>query len=46
MFKLAIAIAALLGATPAFAQTRTGELPDPNDQATPSASAGITSSRL
>jgi outer membrane protein len=32
MFRTAIAIAALLTASPALAQTRTGELPDPNDQ--------------
>jgi len=32
MFKSTIAIAALLAATPSLAQTRTGVLPDPNDQ--------------
>ena len=32
MYRTAIAIAAMLAATPAFSQTRTGQLPDPNDQ--------------
>ena len=32
MFRYILAAAALLGTAPAFAQTRTGELPDPNDQ--------------
>ena len=32
MYRSAILIAALLAATPALGQTRTGQLPDPNDQ--------------
>lgn len=32
MYKTAFTIAALLAATPALGQTRTGQLPDPNDQ--------------
>ena len=32
MFKTVLAATALLAASPALAQTRTGELPDPNDQ--------------